>query len=126
MINSLFVNTCNILRRDDDSLDSWGNYKYIPLGIINCLFTSKAGYSIRTTEVDRIDIAGVILISADDVELLETDKIHLIDDDYIYGIAPSGIAHEQDFMTGAKTHYKINVIRRQKYDEEKIEITQSS
>lgn len=128
MIRGLFTNTCKVLRRDDNSLDEWNNYKYIPLEETDCLFISKAGYSIKTPEINRIDISGIIIICNDDVEneLLESDRIYLIDDGYVYDIAPSGIAHEKDYMTGEIIHYKINVIRRQKYDEAKIEITQGS
>lgn len=122
LIESLFTNTCKILRKVSGS-DGWNERQgVIWKENISCLFRDKTGFVDSDDKAKQVKISGTLFITE---ELLENDQV-VLDDDYKYDIIPNGILTRKDLMTGSISHYEIKLTRREKFDEEQIEVTASS
>ena len=117
MIENIFNTTCQILKRESSSKDSWGNWQYNPGNEVNCLFIDRTGVKIRDSKGDEVIISGKFILT--DV-IDEVDKI--LFEEYEYEIVPGGIEKKQDILTGEIEGYGVNVIRRRKYGEKSVTV----
>jgi hypothetical protein len=117
MIEGLFNRKCKILRRLDNTRDSFNNYQYQLSDDVDCIFKERMGAYIKGSDSNDIVITGILILIE---SVNEYDKFVI--DNYEYDIAKGGIQEIRDPVNDEVSHRRIAVIRRRLYSEESVTI----
>ena len=121
MIESMLTENCQILSRQETSISDENEFDYDLSDDVSCLFIDMAGEIVKDDFGNYVIISGYLVLKE---AVNEGDKI--VYDSYEYDVVVGGIGKRKDWINGEVDHYRVALGRRRLYNEQSVNISEST